>query len=77
LAQAMEEVQEAVVSAAQALKSARTVEAEAERAFHAGILGAKAEVLTQYGADSSAVQLVGLTRKSERRRPVRRDNGTS
>ena len=30
------------------------------------------QVIAQYGPDSAAVQLLGLKRKSERRRPVRR-----
>jgi hypothetical protein len=56
----------------QALKTARDIAAEAEWALRDGILGARTQVIAQYGADSYAVQLVGLKRKSERRRTVRR-----
>jgi hypothetical protein len=58
--------------AVQALATARDLAAAAEWALHDGMLGAKAQVIAQYGPDSNAVQLLGLKRKSERRRPVRR-----
>ena len=72
LGRAMEEARQAEVRAMQALKTARDVAAEAEWALREGILGARTQVLAQYGPDSHAVQLVGLKRKSERKRPVRR-----
>jgi hypothetical protein len=58
--------------AVQALATARDLAAAAEWALHDGMLGAKAQVIAQYGPDAHAVQLLGLKRKSERRRPVRR-----
>ena len=33
---------------------------------------ARAQVLAQYGPDSNAIQLLGLKKKSERKRPARR-----
>ena len=72
LGRAMEEARQAEVRAVQALARARDAAAEAEWALHDGILGAKAQVIAQYGADSHAVQMVGLKRKSERRRSARR-----
>ena len=58
--------------AAQAQAIARDLAIAAEWALHDGMLGAKAQVIAQYGPDAHAVQLLGLKRKSERRRPVRR-----
>jgi hypothetical protein len=72
LGRAMEEARQAEVRAQQALAAARDAAAAAEWALHEGMLGAKAQVVAQYGPDSNAVQLLGLKRKSERRRPVRR-----
>jgi hypothetical protein len=72
LGRAMEEAQQAEVRALQALAAARDAATAAEWALHEGMLGAKAQVIAQYGPDSNAVQLLGLKRKSERRRPVRR-----
>jgi hypothetical protein len=55
-----------------ALDAARDQAIAAAHALHDATLGAKAEVIAQYGADSPAVQAIGLKRKSERRRPTRR-----
>jgi hypothetical protein len=38
--------------------------------MHESILGAKTEIISQYGNDSYAVELIGLRRKSARRRPL-------
>jgi hypothetical protein len=72
LGRTMDEAQQAEVRALQALAAARDAAAAAEWALHEGILGAKAQVIAQYGPDANAVQLLGLKRKSERKRPVRR-----
>ena len=40
--------------------------------LHNAILGAKTQVIAQYGPDANAVQALGLKKKSERRRPTRR-----
>ena len=55
-----------------ALDAARARLIEASWAFHSGVLGAKAEVVVQFGADSQRVHAMGLKRKSERKRPIRR-----
>ncbi len=53
-------------------ESARNGAIAAEWAVHNALLGAKAQVIAQYGTDSDAVQSLGLKRKSERKRPTRR-----
>jgi hypothetical protein len=58
--------------ARRAFELARTQADEVARRFHDAVLGAKAEVIAQYGTDSPAVENVGLKRKSERKRPSRR-----
>jgi hypothetical protein len=40
---------------------------------HNAVLSAKQQVIAQYGDDSSEVQAIGLKRKSERKRPTRRN----
>jgi hypothetical protein len=45
----MEQAQQAEVRALQALAAARDAVAAAEWALHEGILGAKAQVIAQYG----------------------------
>jgi hypothetical protein len=72
LGRAMEEARQAEVRALQALAAARDAAGAAEWALHEGILGARALVLAQYGPDSNAIQLLGLKKKSERKRPARR-----
>jgi len=41
----------------------------AQWTFHNAMLGAKQQVLAQYGDDSDEAQAVGLTKKSERAKP--------
>lgn len=55
-----------------AYEAARDRVQKAAQAFHDATLGAKTEVIAQYGADSDEVQAIGLKRKSDRRRPTRR-----
>ncbi len=62
----------ATLRARKALMAARAAEIAAARDFHAAMLGAKSAVIAQYGSDSPAVQAIGLKKKSERKRPVRR-----
>ena len=64
--------QDATLRARKTLAAARDAEIAAGRAFHAGVLAGKAAVIAQYGGDSPAVQAIGLKKKSERKRPVRR-----
>lgn len=63
---------ETTLRARKALAAARDAEIAAAREFHNAILGAKSAVIAQYGNDSPAVQAIGLKKKSERKRPVRR-----
>lgn len=72
IAQEVERLREEEVRAAQTLAMLRDQAASAEWAMHDGILGARAQVIAQYGPDSHAVQLLGLKRKSERKRTVRK-----
>ena len=68
LAQAQQEE----LRARNALAAARDAALVAANALHDAVLGAKAQVIAQYGSDSQAVQALGLKRKSERKRPTRR-----
>lgn len=43
-----------------------------EWAFHNAVLEARKQVIAQYGSDSEQVQSVGLKRKSEYKKPVRK-----
>jgi hypothetical protein len=47
------------------LKSARNKSIKAEWSFHKKVLGAKKQVIAQYGEDSDQVKAVGLKKKSE------------
>jgi hypothetical protein len=60
-----------------ALEMIRDKAIEAVQVFHDAILGAKAQVIAQYGSNSHAVQAIGLKRKSERKRPTRRAHAAS
>lgn len=44
----------------------------AGRMLHNAVLGAKAQVVAQYGDDSYAVMAIGRKKRSDRKRPVRR-----
>lgn len=44
----------------------------AEWAFHNAILGAKAQVKAQFGEDSDQWQALGMTKKSEHKKPARK-----
>jgi hypothetical protein len=46
-------------------------------ARHHAVLRAKLQVIAQYGADSCEVQAIGLKRRSERKRSVRKLNKTT
>ena len=72
LRHAMEAAQQAELRANQAQAIARDLAAATEWAMHDSLLGTKTQVIAQYGSDAHEVQLLGLRRKSERRRPMRR-----
>jgi hypothetical protein len=69
---AMKTAQDAELSAQNALNAARDAANAAEWDFHNALLGAKDQVLAQYGKDSDQIQALGLKKKSERKAPVRR-----
>ena len=70
---ALTQAEEAEVLAEHALAAARERAIAAGVALHDGAVGAKREVVTQYGPDSPSVNVVGLTPLSERKRPIRRE----
>ncbi|NTU83307.1 MAG: hypothetical protein HGA45_28715 [Chloroflexales bacterium] len=55
-----------------AYELARERQIQAGWALHNRTVGARAEVVAQFGPDSHAVSAIGLTRKSERKRATRR-----
>lgn len=59
-------------SAEVALAAARRARSEISHVYHDAVVGARSHVMAQYGPDAAAVALVGMKRKSERRRPVKR-----
>jgi hypothetical protein len=74
---ALTRAQEEELRLRNALEAARDATIVAAWAMHNAILGAKAQVIAQYGHDSNAVQAIGLKRKSERKRPARRNGATA
>ncbi|MGA7193538.1 MAG: hypothetical protein WBW94_07905 [Anaerolineales bacterium] len=74
---AMQSAQQAEVNAQNALDTARDAANQAEWGFHNSMLGAKVQVVAQYGDDSDAVQSLGLTKKSERKSPVRKSKSAA
>ena len=67
----MVEKDETEVQALAAHDSARDDATDSEWAFHNAVLGMKDQVKAQYGADSNELQAVGLTKKSEFKKPSR------
>lgn len=65
----MEAARSAEKAAQRALDAARDAAATAEWDFHNAMLGAKQQVIAQFGDDSNEIQALGLKKKSERRRP--------
>jgi hypothetical protein len=51
-------------------QAARDGNVAAQWAFHNAILGAKHQIVAQFGDDSNEAQAVGLTKKSERAKPA-------
>ncbi|NTV65582.1 MAG: hypothetical protein HGA65_18890 [Oscillochloris sp.] len=64
--------EQALIQAEAALEQARSQLIELAHIFHSSMLGVKDEVTTQFGVDSPAMAMIGLTRKSDRKRPKRR-----
>ena len=58
-------------------QAARDGNVAAQWAFHNAILGAKQQVVAQYGDDSDEAQAVGLKKKSERAKPAAKTKAAS
>lgn len=69
---AVAQAQQAEIRAQNVLAAARDATVAAEWALHNAVIGAKSQVIAQYGADSDQVQALGLKKKSERKHPARR-----
>lgn len=69
---ALRQADEAEARARLAYENARREAAAAALALHNATLGARVEVRSQYGPDSSALHAVGLKPRAEYKRPVRR-----
>lgn len=69
---AVEQSEEAERQALAALEVARRQKQEAAQALHSAVGGVKIQILAQFGTDSPAVRAFGLTRRSDRRPPVRK-----
>lgn len=68
--------QQEEAQAAAALATARDAAVAREWEFHNLMIGAKDQVMAQFGRDSNEVQAVGRKRSSERKSPVRRTTTT-
>ena len=66
---ALKEAADAFAQAEAGWQSARDNNVAAQWTFHNSMLGAKQQVLAQFGDDSDEAQSVGLTKKSERAKP--------
>lgn len=67
---------EAEVQAEASAAAERDNSAQAEANFHAFVVGAKEQVIAQFGKDSNEVQAVGLKKKSEYKSPTKKNGGT-
>lgn len=66
------QAEQSEMAAEQALEQARNLRAEKSHVYHNAVVRARSYVIAQYGPDAPAVALIGLTRKSERKRPSKR-----
>ena len=73
----LRQAEEAEILARKALEAARDARIAAGWELHNAMLDVKAAVLGQYGANSDAIQALGLKKKNDYRRPARHRNGTS
>jgi hypothetical protein len=76
-AAAMAAAQDDETQKAAAAKAARDDGAAKEWEFHNLVLGAKDQVIAQFGRDSNEAQAVGLKKKSERKKPTRKPSATA
>ena len=75
--EAMIAAQAAETQAKNAHDAARDAAIAAEQAFHDMILGAKQQVIGQFGPDSNEAAALGLKKKSDRKPPQRKTGQTS
>ena len=68
---AMQAAQEAEADAQDVLDAKRDAAVAAQWEYHNIVLGAKNQVLAQYGEDSDQLASLGIKKKSERKAPVR------
>jgi hypothetical protein len=73
LEQALEQALQEERRLANALAAARDTATATAWELHNAVLGAKIQVMAQYGPDSNEVQSLGLKKRSERKRPARRN----
>jgi uncharacterized alpha-E superfamily protein len=73
----MDDAFKAEQEATEAVARAREAAVKEEAAFHELVLGAKRQVIAQYGDDSDEITSLGMKKKSERRygRPRKADKG--
>ena len=69
---ALKDAADAFAQAEAEWQAKRDQHVAAQWAFHKGILGARKQVVAQYGDDSDEAQAVGLTKKSEYAKPNRK-----
>ena len=74
---AMIAAQAAETQAKNAYDAARDAAIAAEQAFHDMILGAKQQIIGQFGPDSNEAAALGLKKKSERKPPKRKTGKTA
>ena len=72
----LRQTEEAEILAIKALDAARDARTTAGWDLHNAMLDVKAAVIGQYGANSDAVQSLGLKKKVDYRRPARRRTTT-
>ena len=68
----MDAKERALAVAEKALKTARDESVAAEWSFHNYMLGAKDQIIAQFGDDSNEIQTLGVKKKSEYKRPARK-----
>ena len=76
LSESMELARQNEIRANNAISAARDAAYSAEWDMHEAVLRTKAQVMAQYGPDSDEVQALGLKKRSDRKRPVRRARAT-
>ena len=70
--EAMQAAHEEEKNATDALKAKRDASVAAEWEFHNAILGAKNQVIAQFGENSDQVASLGLKKRQEYKRPTRK-----